>query len=54
MSETVIFIFGLFVTLITLAAVLLTGLKEASDPAQSRPQDVADWERKLVNRDEDG
>ena len=51
MSQTIIFAFGLFVTAITGVAVILTGLNEASDPTQSRPEDVADWEASLIERD---
>ncbi len=46
----VIFVLGVIVTGITLAAVILVGLGEAADPGQSRPEDLAAWERKLVGR----
>jgi hypothetical protein len=45
-----IFLLGLFVTIVTIAAVILVGLHEASDPFHSRPQDLNEWERRLVQR----
>ena len=54
MSTALIFVLGVVVTLITTAAVVLIGLAEAEDPAHSRPEDLADWERPLVDRREKG
>lgn len=51
MTTLMIFVAGLFVTSITVTAVVLVGLSEASDPAHSRPEDLAGWERALVGRD---
>ncbi len=53
MTTLAIFVLGLFVTAITLAAVVLVGLSEASDPAHSRLSDLSPLERKLVNRPND-
>ena len=47
----VIFVLGVIVTGITLAAVILVGLGEAADPSQSRPEDLTGWERSLVGRE---
>jgi hypothetical protein len=54
MSTLAIFVLGLLVTGITLTAVFLVGLSEASDPAHSRLSDLSALERKLVggSRDE--
>lgn len=43
-----IFGVGLIVTAVTLAAVILVGISEAADTSQSRPEDLASWERSLV------
>jgi hypothetical protein len=48
MTTLAIFILGLFVTGLTLAAVLLIGVSEAVDPAHSRPEDLSGLERSLV------
>jgi hypothetical protein len=48
MSTLAIFIVGLFVTGITLTAVVLVGLSEAADPAHSRTVDLLPVERSLV------
>jgi len=50
MSTLAIFVVGLLVTGITLTAVLLIGLSEASDPAHSRLSDLSSIERALVGR----
>ena len=47
----VIFVLGVIVTGITLAAVILVGLGEAADPGQSWPEDLTAWERSLVGRE---
>jgi hypothetical protein len=49
--SVVIFLLGVFVTVITLSAVILVGLSEAADPGQSRPEDLTSWERYLVGRE---
>ena len=48
MSTFAIFVLGLFVTGLTLTAVLLIGMSEAADPAHSRPDDLLPLERSLV------
>ncbi len=50
MSTLVIFIVGLFVSGLTLAAALLVGLQEASDPALSRIEDLTEVEKTIVGR----
>ena len=50
MSTILIFIIGLFVSGITLAAATLVGLQEASDPALSRVEDLTEFEKKIVDR----
>jgi hypothetical protein len=45
-----IFIFGLLVMSLTVTAAVLVGLQEARDPSHSRPEDLATWERNLVDR----
>ncbi len=52
MTTLAIFVLGLIVTVITGAGAILIGLQEASDPSQSRVQDLTDLERKIVGRDE--
>jgi hypothetical protein len=44
-------VLGVFVTLLTLVAVVLVGLSEASDPEQARMQDLTEWEKALVSRE---
>lgn len=51
MGTLAIFVLGLIVTGITLAAVVLIGLDEAGDPAHSKPGDLSALERKIVDRD---
>ena len=48
MSTFAVFVLGLFVTGLTLTAVLLIGMSEAADPAHSRPDDLLPLERSLV------
>ena len=50
MSGIAIFVLGLFVSLITLAATILVGVQEASDPALSRVEELTEFEKKIVNR----
>jgi hypothetical protein len=51
MSELAIFGFGVFVSLITTAGVvLLVGFSEAADPAHSRYSDLSSLERSVVDR----
>lgn len=45
-----IFLLGLFVTLLTVAGLALVGIQEAEDPDHSRPDDLADWEKRIVER----
>ena len=50
MSTIAIFIIGLFVSGLTFTAMLFVGLQEASDPALSRYENLADYEKRIVNR----
>ena len=50
MSTLAIFVLGLIVTGMTLAAVVLIGLDEAGDPAHSKLSDLSSLEKNLVNR----
>ncbi len=50
MSLAIIFVVGLFVSVMSFVAVLLVGLQEASDPEQSRLEDLTDLEREIVSR----
>jgi hypothetical protein len=50
MSTLAIFLLGVIVTGMTVTAVFLIGLSEASDPAHSRLSDLSTFERSLVNR----
>jgi hypothetical protein len=45
-----IFIVGIFVSGLTLAAAALVGLQEASDPSLSRVEDLTQTEKNIVNR----
>lgn len=54
MSTLVIFIIGFIVTVITFIGALLIGLQEAADPVQSRPQDLVEFEKELVDRPDIG
>ena len=49
MNELVIIFISFYTVLFTLAALLLVGLIEASDPTQHGPDEVADWERSLID-----
>jgi len=48
MSALAIFVVGLFVTGLTVAAAYLIGMSEAADPAHSRPDDLSPLERSLI------
>jgi len=50
MSTIAIFVVGLFVTILTVAAAALVGLQEASDPGLSRVEDLTEIEKKIVGR----
>lgn len=50
MSTLVIFIVGVFVSGLTLAAALFVGLQEAADPTLSRLEDLTETEKKVVGR----
>ncbi len=50
MSTLAIFVVGLFVSGLTLAAAVLVGLQEAADPALSRIEDLTEAEKKIVGR----
>ncbi len=50
MTTLAIFVLGLIVTGITLAAVVLIGLNEAGDPAHSKLSDLSPLEKNLVDR----
>jgi len=53
MTSFAIFVLGLIVTAITGAGAILIGLEEASDPEQSRVQDLTKIEKQIVGRDEE-
>lgn len=54
MSETLIFAFGLAITVMVLSAiVMLIGFSEAADPAHSRPEDLTTWEREPAKNTRD-
>ncbi len=53
MTSLAIFVLGVIVTVITGAGAVLIGLQEASDPDQSRVQDLTDLEKQIVGRDEE-
>lgn len=48
MSDLVIFMFGLVVTVITATATMLIGMSEAADKNHARPQDLSGIEKKIV------
>ena len=50
MINLFIFILGVLVMLLTIAGVVLVGIHEASDPAHSRPEDLSNLEKRLVDR----
>lgn len=50
MSSIFIFVVGIFVSGLTLAAATLVGIQEASDPSLSRVEDLTKTEKKIVNR----
>ena len=52
MSAIAIFILGIFVSSLTFAATLLVGLQEAADESLSRVEDLSEFEKKIVGRDE--
>ena len=54
MTTLGIFLLGILVTGITLAAVILIGLDEAADPAHSRLEDLSSIEKTLVDRPDEG
>ena len=53
MTSFAIFVLGLVVTVITGAGAILIGLQEASDPAQSRVEDLTTLEKRIVGRSDD-
>ena len=53
MTTLAIFLLGVLVTGITIAAVILIGLDEAADPAHSRVEDLSSFEKSMVNRSDD-
>ena len=50
MTNLVIFLLGVLVTGITIAAVLIVGINEAADTSHSRDEDLLPIERELVDR----
>lgn len=50
MTSLAIFVLGLIVTVITGTGAVMIGLQEASDPGQSRVQDLTPMEKKIVGR----
>jgi hypothetical protein len=53
MSTLAIFVVGFLVTTISITAAVFVGLSEAGDPAHSRISDLSDFERALVDREQD-
>ena len=53
MTSLAVFVLGVIVTLITGAGAILIGLEEASDPDQSRIQDLTGIEKQIVGRDDE-
>ena len=53
MTSLAIFVLGLVVTAITGAGAILIGLQEASDPDQSRVEDLTTIEKQIVGRGDD-
>jgi len=51
MTTLAIFLLGVLVTGVTLAAVLVVGLHEAADSDHSRYQDLSSLERSIVDRE---
>lgn len=52
MTAFAIFIVGFIVASITGVGAVLIGLEEAGDASQSRLQDLTDFEKKIVGRNE--
>ncbi len=52
MNSLLIFVVGLFVSGLTLTAAVLVGLQEASDPSLSQVEDLTEFEKKIVDRQE--
>jgi len=50
MGVLAIFVLGVIVSGITLAGALAVGISEAGDPAQSRPEDLTEFEKEVVDR----
>jgi len=50
MTSFAIFALGLIVTGITATGAILIGLQEASDPGQSRVEDLTKLEKQIVGR----
>jgi hypothetical protein len=53
MTSFAIFVLGLIVTMITGAGAVLIGVEEASDPTQSRVEDLTELEKQIVGRDDE-
>ncbi len=51
MTTAMIFILGVFVTLIVVVATLMVGLGEAADSSHSRASDLSEWELALVKEE---
>lgn len=54
MTTLGIFLLGILVTGITLAAVIVIGLDEAADLDHSQLEDLSSFEKTLVNRPDEG
>jgi len=52
MTTIAIFVLGLFVTTITGCGAVLIGLQEAADPNQTRFQDLSEFEKQVVDREQ--
>lgn len=53
MTTLAIFLLGLIVSTLTGCGALYIGLDEAGDPDQSRVEDLTEFEKQVVGRDEE-
>ena len=52
MPPLFIFIYGAFITLILVGAVIMVGINEAKDSEHTREEDLSTWEKPLVKEDQ--
>ncbi len=52
MTTTAMLVLGVIVTTTTASGAVLIGLDEAADPVQSRVDDLTEFEKNLVGRDD--